>query len=218
MTDLYYIPGSAAFAVHMMLEEVGAEYRLVRVERTDGRVSPPEFEGMSPHGRVPVLVDGDVVLYESAAIVMHLCDAHPSAGLAPQPGTTERALWYRWLVYLTNTAQPAFMAYFYPERFTTDEAGATAVGARAAASLDITRTFIERELVAGGPYLLGDSFSSADLYLFMLTRWGRRHETKWWDQPVLRSHFSRVFERPAVQRAWEQEGLDPWDGAPSGAA
>jgi glutathione S-transferase len=215
LIDLYYIPGSAAFAVHMVLEEVGAPYRLVRVERQNGKVSPPEFAGLSPHGRVPVLVDGTLVLHESAAIVMHLCDTHAEAGLAPEPGSPERAHWYRWLVYLTNTVQATFMVYLYPERYTSDEGSAPAVRARAAASLDAMREFIEGELAAGGPYQLGQRFSSADLYLFMITRWGRRHETKWWDQPVLRAHFARVFERAAVQRTWEQEGLDPWDGASS---
>ena len=60
-----------------MLEEVGADYRLVRVIREAGKVEPPEFETLTPHRRVPVLVDGDLVLYESAAIVMHLCDSPP---------------------------------------------------------------------------------------------------------------------------------------------
>ena len=70
------------------------------------------------------------------------------------------------------------------------------------------RDFLEGELAAGGPYLLGERFTSADLYLFMLTRWGRRLDPKWWDRPSLGAHFRRVGERPAVQRMWEQEGLD----------
>lgn len=213
MIDLYFIPGAASFAVHILLEELGLEYRLRRVEREEGRVSPPDFVGLSPHGRVPVLVDGDLVLHESAAIVMHLSDVHAEAGLAPEPGARERAHWYRWLVYMTNTVQPAFLRYFYPERYTTDEAVAPAVGARAATELGEARAFIERELARSGPYLLGERFSSADVFLLMLTRWGRRLPEKWWDQPALRAHFARVFERPSVQRAWEQEGLDPWDGA-----
>jgi glutathione S-transferase len=73
------------------------------------------------------------------------------------------------------------------------------------------REHVETQLAAGGPFLLGERFTSADLYLFMLTRWGRRLEPKWWDQPELRAHFRRVFERPAAQRVWEQQGLDPWE-------
>jgi len=206
--DLYYMPGAASLAVHAVLEEVGAEYRLVRVSREDGKVEPPEFVGLSPHGRVPVLVDSTLVLHESAAIVMHLSDSYSAAGLAPALGTPERAHWYRWLTYLTNTVQTGFLSYLYPERYTADPDGAPAVKEQADAGLAATRDFLDRELAAGGPYLLGERFTSADVYLYMLTRWGRRLEPKWWDQPALGTHYRLVGERPAVQRAREQEGLD----------
>jgi glutathione S-transferase len=209
--ELYYLPGAASLAPHLVLEEVGADYRLVRVTRDDGRVEPPEFVRLSPHGRVPLLVDGELVMTESAAIVMHLSDLHPEAGLAPAVGTPDRARWYRWLTYLTNTVQATFMIAFYPERTTGDPAGVDSVRARAEADLAGMREHVETQLAAGGPFLLGERFTSADLYLFMLTRWGRRLEPKWWDQPELRAHFRRVFERPAAQRVWEQQGLDPWE-------
>jgi glutathione S-transferase len=207
--DLYWIPGAASLAVHTLLEEVGAEYRLHRVVREEGKVEPAEFRRLSPHGRVPtVVLDGGLVMYESAAIVMHLSDLYPEAGVAPAPGTPERALWYRWLTYLTNTVQATFMIFIYPERYTAEGADAEPVKERAEASLVRMRDFLEGELAAGGPYVLGERFSSADLYLWMLTRWGRRFEPKWWDQPELGAHWRRVRERPAAQRVYEQEGLE----------
>lgn len=209
--DLYYMPGSAAMVVHAVLEEVGADYRLVRVVKENGRITPPELARLNPHRRVPVLVDGDQVLYEAAAIVMQLSDLHPEAGLAPDVGTAERALWYRWLTYLTNTVQATFMVQFFPSRVTGDPVGEEAIRSATARSLGGMRDFLEGELAAAGPYLLGDRFTSADLYLFMLTRWGRRLEPRWWDQPQLGAHFRRVWDRPAVQRMWEQESLDPWE-------
>jgi glutathione S-transferase len=205
--ELYYMPGAASMPVHALLEEVGAEYRLVRVTREDGRVEPPELERLNPHVRVPTLTDGDLVMYESVACIMHLSDCYPEAGLAPSPGTRERALWYRWLTYLTNTVQATFMMYLYPERFTTDPGSAEAVKARAEADLGRMRDFIEGEL-AVGPYLLGEGFTSADLFLYTVTRWGRRLPAKWWDEPRLGAHYRLVGERPAVQRMREQEGLD----------
>ena len=208
MIDLYYMPGAASMAPHLVLEEIGDDYRLVRVTRDGGKADPPEFERLSPHGRIPLMVDDGLVMFESAACVMHLCDTHPAAGLAPAVGTAERALWYRWLTYLTNTVQATFMHAFYPGRGTTDPAGAEAVKAKAEADLAGMRRHLEDEL-ATGPYLLGERFSSADIYLFMLTRWGRRLEPKWWDEPMLGAHFRRVLERPAAKRMWEQEGLDP---------
>lgn len=209
LIDLYYMPGSAAMAPHAVLEEVGAPYRLIRVTRNGGRIDPPELARLNPHRRVPVLVDGDLVVYESAACVMHLSDLHPEAGLAPDVGTAERALWYRWLTYLTNTVQATFMLSFYPARATGSPAGEEAVHAKANEALAGMRDFLERELADGGPYLLGERYSSADLYLLMLTRWGRRLEPKWWDQPAIGAHFRRVYARDAVQRMWRQEGLDP---------
>jgi glutathione S-transferase len=206
--DLYYMPGSAAMAPHALLEEIGAEYRLVRVKRDDGKVEPAEFVRLSPTGRVPLLVLDGLVLYESAAIVMHLSDSFPEAGLAPAVGTPERALWYRWLTYLTNTVQSTFMVFFYPARYTAEAAGADAVKARAVESLAGMRDLIERELGAAGPYLLGDRFTSADLYLYMLTRWGRRTEPKWWAEHALGAHYRLLGERPAIQRMRDQQGLD----------
>lgn len=210
MIDLYYMPGAASMAPHVVLEELGADYRLIRVRREGGIIDPPELERLNPHRRVPVMVDEDLVLYESAACVMHLCDTHPDTGLAPPLATPERARWYRWLTYLTNTVQATFMHAFYPARATADPGCSDAVRAKAEADLAGMREFLERELEGGGPYLLGERFSSADIYLFMLTRWGRRLQPKWWDEPILGAHFRRVFERPSAQRMWEQEGLDPY--------
>ena len=209
MLDLYWIPGAASLAVHALLEEAGVEYRLHRVVRDNGKVQPAEFRKLSPHGRVPtVVLDGGLVMYESAAIVMHLSDLYPEAGLAPAPGTPERALWYRWLTYFTNTVQATFMIFIYPERYTAEGADAEPVKERAEASLVGMRDFLEGELAAGGPYVLGERFSSADLYLWMLTRWGRRLEPKWSGPPELGAHWRRVRERPAAQRVYEQEGLE----------
>ena len=208
MLDLYWIPGAASLAVHALLEEAGVEYRLHRVVRDNGKVQPAEFRKLSPHGRVPtVVLDGGLVMYESAAIVMHLWDLYPEAGLAPAPGTPERALWYRWLTYFTNTVQATFMIFIYPERYTAEGADAEPVKERAEASLVGMRDFLEGELAAGGPYVLGERFSSADLYLWMLTRWGRRLEPKWWTCPSS-VPLARVRERPAAQRVYEQEGLE----------
>ena len=67
---------------------------------------------------------------------------------------------------------------------------------------------LDSYLASSGPYLLGERFSSADLFLFMLTRWGRRLERRWWDAPALAEHYSKIKQRPAIQCVFEQEGLD----------
>ena len=102
-------------APHAALEEIGLDYDLALVQRDDGRARP-EYLAINPLGRVPAYVDGDLVLWESAAIVLHLADRHPDAGLLPRAGSDERSISLRWLVYLTNTVQATFMHFAYPQR------------------------------------------------------------------------------------------------------
>lgn len=113
--QLYYFPGNASMAPHILLEELGVPYALSLVDRDHGEHKSPAYLKLNPNGLIPVLVDGDLVLYESAAICLHLCDTHPEAGLAPAPGSAERAHFYKWLVWMTNTMQATLLAYFYPE-------------------------------------------------------------------------------------------------------
>jgi glutathione S-transferase len=205
--DLYYSPGAASLVVHATLEEVGAEYNLVRVTREGGVFGPPEAARLNPAGRVPTMSFDGAPMTEAAACVMHLCDLYPNAGLAPPVGTPERAQWYRWLTYLTNTVQPTFIAYFGPARVAPEEA-ADAIVQKAVETLGEHREAIEAHLAANGPYVLGERFSSADLFLFMMTRWGRRIQPRWWDQPKLGEHYRTIKARPALQRVFEQEGLE----------
>jgi glutathione S-transferase len=208
MYRLYWFPGSAAMAPHALLEELGAPYELVRV-RTDGDdVADDEYARINPQRLVPALAEGDFVVTESAAIVMHLCDRHPEAGLAPAVGSPERALWYQWLLHLSNTLQPAFMAFYHSHRYGEGPAGEAAAKANAEARLEGYFRRIDGEL-AGRPFLLRSGFSAADLFLFMLTRWGRNLAKPAWDMPGLARHFKATGARPAVRRMLAQQGLEP---------
>src|SRR5450755_61261 len=124
MLKLYYYPGNANLAPHMLLEELGAPYELLLVDRNAQAHKATDYLRLNPNGLIPVLVDGDLVLYESAAICLHLADRHPEAHLAPPLGTAERAHFYKWLIHLTNTVQAELLSYFYPERQTDDAAAA----------------------------------------------------------------------------------------------
>ncbi|MDB5947103.1 MAG: Glutathione S-transferase (Glutathione transferase)-like protein, partial [Ramlibacter sp.] len=117
MIELHYYPSTAAMVPHILLEEIGVAYRRVLVDRAVGAHKRPDYLKLNPNGLIPVLVDGDHVLYETAAITAHLCDTHPAAGLAPATGSWERALFYQWLMWLTNTLQASLLVYFYPERW-----------------------------------------------------------------------------------------------------
>jgi glutathione S-transferase len=190
-------------APHAALAEIGVEYELALVDE-----SPSEaYVALNPWGRVPTLEDGPLVLTESAAIMLHLADRHPEAGLAPALGSPERSELYRWLIYLTNTVQPTFLHWFYPERYTADDGGHEGVKAVAADALHAHLDSLDAQL-ADRPWLVGDERSAADLYLFMLTRWGRNLEPAAWDRPNLRSHWARLAERPGVRRMLDEQGLE----------
>ncbi|WP_019141538.1 glutathione S-transferase family protein [Noviherbaspirillum massiliense] len=212
MYKLYYYPGNANLAPHMLLEELGVPYELVLVDRDRNAHTSPEYLKLNPNGRIPTLIDGDLVLYETAAICLHLVDRHPEAGMAPPVGTDARAEFYKWLVYLTNTLQAELLTYFYPERLTDDAGAAAQVKAhaerRVGGMLDLIESALARNTDKGrGPYLLGENYSAADPYLLMLGRWTRFMQRPARERMHLGHHLALIAARPAVQRAFESEGL-----------
>jgi glutathione S-transferase len=202
---LHYIPGSAAMAPHAALAEAGAEYELVPVEREDGKAGP-EYLKLSPFGLVPALEDGDRVITESTAIMLHIAERFPDARLVPPVATDERTEVYRWLGYFSYSVQPSMIRWIYPERYTTDPGGTAGIRAREDAFLREHLAWIDGEL-AGRSYLVGDERTVSDLFLFMLTRWGRHQAPPWWDSPRVRDHFQRLLELDGVRRMMDEQGL-----------
>ena len=209
MYELFYSPDTASLAPHFVLEEIGAPFSLTLVDRARDAQKSPTYLARNPLGRVPTLVDGDLVLFESAAICLHLADRHPEARLAPRLATDERAHLYKWLMLLTNTVQPDHMAFFYPERYTTDSNGIDAVAAASEQRLSRTYAVIDEALRRDGPYLLGRDASVADFYLLMLIRWGakQRNHPKYFSG--IRRCAELLLQRASVQRAATTERLEP---------
>ena len=214
MQQLHYYPSNASMAPHILLEEIGAPFELVLVERDLAAHKSAAYLRLNPNGTIPAYVDGDLVLYESAAICLHLCDAAPAGQWLPAPGTAPRAHGYKWLMWMTNTLQAALMVYFYPERWTRegDNEAAQAIKARAEAKVGLLLEQLEAELARhGGPWLLGGSYSVLDPFCLMLCRWTRGFATA---VPArgrthLGAYLQRMLERPAVQRALATEQLAP---------
>lgn len=214
MLQLHYYPSNASMAPHILLRELGAAFELVRVDRGNGEHKSPAYLKLNPNGLIPVLQDGELVLYETAAILLHLADTHARAGLAPALGTAERAQFYKWLIWLTNTLQPALIAYYYPERWVDEgnAAGAAQVKAHAEARIAPLLDQLEAQLARhGGPWLLGKAYSAADPLAFMLCRWTRGFARPARSLPRLGDYLQRMLARPAVQQAIAVEGLpQPW--------
>jgi glutathione S-transferase len=208
MYRLHYFPSNANAAPHMVLEELGQKYDLVLVDRESNAHKSKEYLKINPNGRIPTLVEGELVLFEAAAIVLHLVDQHPEAGLAPKVGTPERAKFYQWMTFLTNSLQEELMIWQYPDRLTGNDATATEVfkrGAekRAGAYLDI----IEQHLKTNGPLFLGSQLSAADFYLVMLARWARPMSNPPRARPAVTKLLDMVVALPSVRRAYKREGV-----------
>jgi glutathione S-transferase len=194
MLSLYYYPGNASLLPHMMLREIGAEFELRLVDRGQNAQKSPDYLKLNPSGRIPVLIDGD------------LADNFPESGLAPAVGTSERAEFYKWIIHLTNTPQVEYRAWFYPHEHVTDEAAAPTV--KQAASERLNRMFdVISAQLGDKTWLLGERFSAADLFLFMLMRWGRGLPRPPRSIPNLNALAERVLARPAVHKALEVEGI-----------
>ena len=216
MIELHYFPGNASLAPHILLHELALPFRLQLVDRTRNAQLSPAYLALNPNGRIPVLRDGDLVLYESAAICLHLADRVPDAGLLPPLGSAERAQACKWLVWMTNTLQARLMHYFYPERLVDagTAAGAAQVQAHAQADIDPLLDQIEAQLAGHGqPWLLGARYGVADAYGWMLCRWTRGFEgaasPPARSRPAIKTWLQRVMDRPAVQRVLVDEGLAP---------
>lgn len=214
MTTLHYFPGNASMAAHMLLREIGAPFELALVDRTANAHKSPAYLKLNPSGTIPVLVDGDLVLHEAAAILLHLCDSHPQARLAPPLGTPERSQFYKWMFWLSNTLQASMMLYFYPERYVDagNEAGAAQVKRQAETALNTMFDQLETQLAGhGGPFFLGAHFSALDPYVLMLCRWSRGFARPARTLPALAPYLQRMLARPAVQSTFKAEGLQaPW--------
>jgi glutathione S-transferase len=192
-------------APHAALAEIGVAYRLLEITREDAQADA-SYRALNPLGVVPTLLDEEhgLVLPESAAILLYLGDRFPESKLAP----ADREDYYRWLVFLTNTVQTAMLRFFYPERY----GGGDKV--TEAAALDAQEAFdILDGALANRTWIAAEHRTGADLFLFMVTRWGRRLEPAAWDRQHLRRHFLATLELPGVRRMLDEQGLDLPDWA-----
>ena len=212
MIKLYYYPGNASLTPHILLEELGVPFELVLVDRANAAHKSPEYLKLNPNGLIPVLVDGELILYETAAICLHLADMHPQVRLAPPMRTAERAHFYKWLIWCTNTLQAMLLHYFYGERLVNagDTAAAAQVKAHAETHVGGMLDQMDAQLASHrADWLLGTEFSAVDPYALMLCLWTRNFARPARSLPNLGPYLQRVLARPSVQRAFATEKLQP---------
>jgi glutathione S-transferase/GST-like protein len=204
MYKLYWAQETGAMAPQIILEEVAASYERVVLDTDKGEEMQAEYLAINPRGQIPALVLADgSVMTESAAMVLHLADSHPEAGLLPVSGSAERAQVYRWLFYAVANLYESDLRFYYSDRYTTDAACVESVKQSAREYMDQSFDLLETEL-GDGPFVLGDQYSVIDPYLLMLAHWHERPETLFARCPKLKRLCDTVRSRPAVQRIWSQ--------------
>jgi glutathione S-transferase len=208
MYKLFWSKSAGSMTPEVLFEEIGAEYEKVSVDLEKDENKSAEFLAVNPLGQIPALVLPDgTLMTESAAMVLHICDRHPEAKLAPPAGSSESARFQRWLVYLATAIYNSDLRLYYADKMTTDAAGTDGIEASARADMD--RYFaIVNDALNPGPYLLGETYSAVDVYLWMLAKWHPDTERLFADNPRIAKLVDLVEARPAVAKVWAENRED----------
>jgi glutathione S-transferase len=198
MYTLYGRPASGSFAVQVALEEIGAPYERIWVGRDASDVA--RFRATNPTGRVPALAlpDGSV-MFESAAMLIHLALENPQCALAPRPGTSRHAGFLQWMVFLSANVYEAALRMYYSARYSArGETDAEAIREQGTTDYCAYLALIGRAL---DPYVLGADYSITDVYLHMLASWYPGEKNDLYRRvPELAAHAKLVSARPAVAK------------------
>jgi glutathione S-transferase len=210
---LYWSRQSASLAPELVLAEAGLPFEKIMVDIKRGANFDPAYRAINPAAVVPTLVtpEGEVIT-ETAAIVLSLCERH-GLDLAPAPGQPQRAGFLRWLFHLSNVIQTTYKRYYRPQRISPDPAAAPGIKALAVEAQSAQWQIVEDHLAAGGPFILGERFSAADLYLAMLVTWFPDEQGLMDRMPALRRCFEQITARPVVRRIMADYGDIPADWA-----
>jgi glutathione S-transferase/GST-like protein len=207
MFTLYCRNSAGSMAPEALLAACGAEYKVIVLERRPDGSFHDFFLKINPKAEVPTLMlPDDSVMTESAAMMIHIADLFPAAGFAPAPGSTERAQFLRWQVYLATTLYMSELRMFYPDRYTADTAGAEAVKTRATEMM--AREFaIYAEALGTRPFILGNRMSAPDIYAAMLCTWVPDMAALFAAHPNLARTYEAVLANPKIRAVWTRNGL-----------
>lgn len=198
---LYYSRGACSLAPHIVAHEAGLQIELDKVDtKTKTTQNGGDFKQISPNGYVPVLqLDDGEYLTEATVVVQYLADLRPQSALAPAQGTMARYRLMEWLGFISTELHKGYSPLFQPA---TPEEYKTLVRQKLALRL----AYVESRL-AGRQFLMGDAFSVADAYLFVIVNWSRATQVDLTACPNLQAFQQRVAHRPAVRAAMQAEGL-----------
>jgi glutathione S-transferase len=200
MITLYHAPQSRSVRPRWMLEEIGTPYELVRVNLQAGEQKKPEFLRINPNGAVPALVDGEIRLFESAAICEYLADRFPEKRLAPAVGTPARGHYYQWIHFGMSTLEPPLITIFMHTVNRPEPERIPQLVAPAREQLGSALGVLEKAL-AGKTVLVGDELTTADVVVGSTLAWAQMLGLVGASQPATAAYLGRLMGRPAFQRA-----------------
>ena len=189
---LFHAPHTRSSGVLALLEELEAPYTLNVLDRGKDEQRAPAFLAINPLGKVPALLDGSAVVTEQVAIFLHLADLFPAAGLAPNVQDQLRGPYLRWMAFYAAAFEPAVV----------DKARGHEPGMRAMSPYGSYQEVIDTVIdgLQPGPYLLGSTFSAADVLWGGALAWSTQFKLVP-EHPVIRAYVDRIAGRPAIQRA-----------------
>ncbi|MCG8441563.1 MAG: glutathione S-transferase [Caulobacterales bacterium] len=193
---LYYNPMSRARITRWLLEELGVPYELKIVGYEDGSMRDPAFLALNPMGKIPTLVDGDVVVTETAAIAIYLADKYKSPNdLAPALDDPQRADYLRWLIFQAACVEPAMAQKGAGFEMPRQQAGW--------GSFDLVVDVLKQRLAKADPFLLGERFTAADVILGSTVGYAMMFDL-FPKEPEFTAYSERLTARPAYARAMEE--------------
>ena len=204
MLKLYYAPNTCALAPHIALEEAAAEYDAVRIDFGTAEQHQPDYLAVNPKGRVPSLITNRGILTEVPAILAYVAQSFPAAKLAPIDDPFAFAQAQAFNSYLCATAHVAHSHRSRGSRWADDAQAIEAMQRKVPQSVGDAFALIEDGMLAG-PWVMGDTYTICDPYLFTLAQWLEGDGVDLARLPRVLDHRARMAERPAVQRAITQE-------------
>jgi len=196
---LYHSPQTRSVRPRWLLEELGVPYELETLDMAKQDHKSAEYLKIHPHGAVPAFIDGDVVMFESAAICMYLADKYADKKLAPPVGSPERAAYYQWMVYSMATLEPPVLQVFLHTVILPEEQRSSEQAQEGRTKFkDVARVLTNA--LRGKQYLVGNQFSAADVMIGSTLAWSHFMGLLS-DQHALEEYVKRVTSRPAYQAA-----------------
>ncbi|PTQ12310.1 glutathione S-transferase [Sphingomonas oleivorans] len=191
----YHNPRSRAQMVHWMLEEVGAPYEILPIEFGQGEHKTPEFLALNPMGKLPTIVHRGTVVTETGAIIAYLADAFREAGLAPALDDPRRGTWLRWMFFAGTCFEPALLDTML-KRPPAEPKTIVGYGSYE----DVLKAL--ETMLDPGPYILGEEFSAADVYVGAEISWAMSFGAPGLKgNPLFDAYVARITDRPAYRRS-----------------